>query len=352
MRPPPWQGPALPLGLCGTAVLGLALLLWPAARPALAAGWLAALLFWLGIALGALALLAIHALTGGRWGTALRPVLAPAAGSLPLFLPLALPLLLSLGVLYPWVAEPELAGHPDVARLYLNAAGFILRTGLALLLWSALAWLLLRLEQGPARQGVAALGLVLHGVAVTLLGFDWVLSLAPHFHSTAFGLSLLVSQLLAALAWAALCRGTGEDAAADLGGLLLAAVLGALYLGFSQYLVIWYGNLPHKAAWYLARQASPWLWLEALSLLLSGLLPLLVLLPGGLRRSPAAQARLAPWLLAGLSLHHAWLVAPAAGPWSLPAAALAMLSMGGLWLGLAYRPLAAWLAPAPQGRAA
>ncbi|MFC7610640.1 hypothetical protein [Teichococcus aestuarii] len=101
-----------------------------------------------------------------------------------------------------------------------------------------------------------------------------------------------------------------------------------------------------------ARRASPWLWLEALSLLLSGLLPLLVLLPGGLRRSPAAQARLAPWLLAGLSLHHARLVAPAAGPWSLPAAALAMLSMGGLWLGSAYRPLAAWLAPAPQGRAA
>ncbi|MXP62573.1 hypothetical protein E0493_04295 [Roseomonas sp. M0104] len=331
-----WVRLALLWGAGGTALLLAALLVLPQAREILAAGWLIGLLFWLGIALGALALLAAHALTGGRWGRALWPALAPAAASLPLFLLLILPLVVGVGRLYPWAGEP---GHPErdvVAQLYLNLPGATLRGVVALLVWSVLALLLVGLRPGGVRRMVAALGLVFHMAATTLLGFDWVQSLEPHFHSTSFGMASLVLQLMACLAWAVLLRPAPAEAAPDVGGMLLATVLGSLYLGFSQYLVIWYGDLPEKVAWYVLRQHWGWLAVELLSLLLSTLLPLVMLLPTAQRGSPAALAQLAPWLLAGILLHQAWLVAPGAGFWALPVAALAVLAVGGLWFGLAY----------------
>ncbi|HWL80628.1 MAG TPA: hypothetical protein VNR89_06740 [Roseomonas sp.] len=323
-------------GAGGTALLLAALLVLPQAREILAAGWLIGLLFWLGIALGALVLLATHALTGGQWGRALWPALAPAAASLPLFLLLILPLVVGLGTLYPWAPDPEHAARSIVAQRYLNLPGATLRGLVALAVWSALALLLVGMRAGGLRQMVAALGLVFHMVAITLLGFDWVQSLEPHFHSTSFGMASLVLQLMACLAWATRLRPTPSEAAPDVGGMLLAAVLGSLYLGFSQYLVIWYGNLPEKVEWYVLRQHWGWLSLELLALLLSSLLPLVVLLPSAVRGSPAALAQLAPWLLGGILLHQAWLVAPGAGFWTLPVAALAVLAVGGLWFGLAY----------------
>ncbi|HWX49801.1 MAG TPA: hypothetical protein VNZ61_17280 [Roseomonas sp.] len=334
---------ALLAGAGATVLLLAALLLLPAARAVLAAGWLIALLFWLGIALGALVLVAAHALTGGQWGRALWPALAPAAASLPLFLLLILPLVVALGALYPWTAEPEQVERAAVARLYLSLPGATLRGIAALVIWAVWGLLMVRLRAGGLRQVVAALGLVFHLVAVTLLGFDWVQSLEPHFHSTSFGMASVVLQVLACLAWAAGLRPTSTQAAPDIGALLLAAVLGSLYLGFSQYLVIWYGNLPDKVAWYVVRQHGMWLAVELLSLLLSTLLPLIMLLPSALRGSPAALAQLAPWLLGGVLLHQVWLVAPGAGFWTLPAAALAVLAVGGLWFGLAYGPIAGWL---------
>lgn len=341
---------ALLSGAGATALLLAALLLLPAAREALAAGWLIALLFWLGIALGALVLLAAHALTGGQWGRALWPALAPAAASLPIFLPLILPLVVALGALYPWAAEPGQAGQAAVTRLYLNLPGAMLRGIAALAVWTVLGLLLVRLRTGGLRRAVAALGLAFHMVAVTLLGFDWVQSLEPHFHSTSFGMASIVLQVMACLAWASGLRPAPAKAAPDIGALLLAAVLGSLYLGFSQYLVIWYGNLPEKVEWYVLRQQWGWLAVELLSLLFSTLLPLVMLLPSPVRGSPAALAQLSPWLLAGVLLHQVWLVAPGVGLWVLPVAALAMLAVGGLWFGLAYGPIAGRLAsPAEAG---
>ncbi|MBL6458730.1 hypothetical protein JMJ55_25680 [Belnapia sp. T6] len=325
--------------------LGAALLLaWGLLAPGLAlAGWLTGLLFWLGIALGAYALLAVHALTGGRWLAPLFPVLAPAVATLPVFALLALPLLLDAAALWPWIIEP-VGIKPDVARLWLNLPGLVLRSVLALLGWSVFGLLLV--GGGARRPGIGAPALILHAVAVTLLGLDWILALEPPFRSTAFPMWLGVTQVLAALAWAALLRPEprgGQGKAGDLAGLLLAAALGAAYLGFAQYLVAWYGNLKPRADWYLPRQEMPWLLLELGAIAASALLPVLGLLPARLRRSPRALAWIGGGVLAGILLHMSWLVGPRFGPWMLPAAALGTFAIGGLWLGLAGGPFAARL---------
>jgi hypothetical protein len=194
---------------------------------------------------------------------------------------------------------------------------------------------------------VGAPALIFHAVAVTVIGVDWVLSLEPHFRSTVFGAALGVTQLLAALAWAALLEPEPQGfrgKAGDLARLMMAAALGAIYLGFAQFLVAWYGNLPDKAAWFLKREEPPWILLEGASVALSAVLPIAALLPAFLRRSPRALAWIGAGVLAGVLLHVVWLVGPPFGPWALLSAALGTVAVGGIWTGLAGGPFAARLA--------
>jgi hypothetical protein len=335
-------------GLAGTVLLAL----WGLAAPGPAlAGWLAGVLFWLGIALGAYCVLAVHALTGGAWLTPLFPVLAPAVATLPVFALLALPLLLDAAAVWPWVADPAVMPRAVVVQWYLNLPGFVLRGAVALAGWSVLGLLLV--GGGARRPAVGAPALIFHAVAVTILGLDWILSLEPPFRSTVFGATLGVTQLLAALAWAALLEPEPagfRGRAGDLARLIMAAALGAIYLGFAQFLVAWYGNLPDKAAWFLRREALPWILLEGASVALTAILPVAALLPAVMRRSPRVLAWVGAGVLAGVWLHLVWLVGPPFGPWAIGTAALGTIGVGGIWLGLAGGPFAARLARAvPHG---
>lgn len=333
---------ALHLALAGLAGAAL-LLVWGVRAPGVAlAGWLVGFVFWFGLALGAYALLAVHALTGGAWLRPLLPVLAPAVATLPVFGLLALPLLLQAGEVWPWVTDPDAAMHPSVAAWYLNLPAFVLRAVLMLAGWSGFGLLLV--GSGARRPAVGAPALVFHAVAVGIFGVDWILSIEPRFRSSAFGMALGVMQILAALGWCALLApepAGDRGKAGDLARLLIAAALGAVYLGFAQYLVAWYGNLPDKAAWYLRRQAMPWVLLDAGAVVLCAVLPILALLPAAVRRSPNLLAWIGGGVLLGVLLHTAWLVAPPFGLWALPAAALGTMAVGGLWVGLAAGPFAA-----------
>ena len=112
-------------------------------------------------------------------------------------------------------------------------------------------------EHGLEATMSPAIGLVCHAVAVTILAVDWILALAPGFGSTAAGLALAAQQIMTALGLAALAGPQGR-ACGDVAKLLLAAVLGLVYLGFMTYLVFWYGDLPVRAAWYSLRAHGPW----------------------------------------------------------------------------------------------
>ncbi|KTS12374.1 hypothetical protein SB2_25390 [Methylobacterium radiotolerans] len=278
---------------------------------ALARGWLVAWLVWSAVPVGSLVLMLIHGMTGGRWGEALAPALRPAAALVPLAGLAFLGVALGLPALYPWAAE---AGRvkPDVARLYLDPALFDLRAALALAGWSALALLYLAGRCGPL---VAALGLSFYGLTISLVAVDWILSVEPHFTSSAFAAGIALHQILAALAWAAVASppGLDEARAADLAGLILASLLGVLYLGLMSYIVAWYGDLPAKAAWYLKRGTGAWVAVLAAAVALGGILPFAALLFARLRRSAAALRVVGLLVLVGIALHLAWYVLPAYG---------------------------------------
>lgn len=330
--------PAAPLLIAVAALIGTGLFLLLAPKAA-AGGWLVAFLFWSGIPLGGLLLLMIHVLTGGRWGYRFAPEFITAAAALPLVALLSVPILAALPGFYPWVFGHG-GVHADVHRLYLNAPFFIGRTALAFAGWSALAFVLPRLTDTAATV-LAGLGLIFYGVSISVVGYDWVLSLAPNFVSSSFGATLAFAQLASALAFAAIvARDDGDPAFADLGGLLLAALLGLVYVNFMALLIVWYGDVPDRVRWFVDRTQTPWLALSVLAFLLGSVIPIFSLFLGRWRQSPQALRVIGSVALVGIALFDACLIAPAFGPLALGAAAVATIAIGALLVAFMAMPWA------------
>jgi hypothetical protein len=327
----------IPSRLIAAGVGALAFLGWAAVtlgEPAAGLqGWLIGFVFVSGLSLGSLAIVLIHRLTAGRWGAAFAPELAPAAQLTPLLLLFVLPVLLGLGLIYPWAHTP-LEVDEGVRRFYLNPPLFWVRTLVALGGWSAIALSLHRIE-GPRGRLGAGLALAFHGLAVSLIGVDWMLSVKPSFTSSDFGMAFATEQLMAGFAFAALqARARAPDQpSGDIAGLLLATIIGLTYLVFMDYLVVWYGDRPPLDSWYVSRAGHGWrplVWLSLLCVVAS-----LVLLAArrafGTHRAVAGAGALA---LVGLLSLQTWLLAPAFGAQVLLPEALALLAMGGVWLAL------------------
>src|SRR5438132_2586017 len=138
-------------------------------------------------------LLLIHALTGGRWGYAIRPQLVAGMRTL-LLLPAVIPLLIVLRTLYPW-AGPDVAAHLG-NRFYLNLPFFLGRGAVYLIVWLGLAGLILRADARLTR--IAPAWLILLAITVTFVAIDTTMSLDPHFASSAYGLIAIVEMGLLA----------------------------------------------------------------------------------------------------------------------------------------------------------
>jgi hypothetical protein len=315
------------LAAAAAAVAGLIVLAFIEPRQA-AAGWLIGFLFWSQIPIGSLVLTLIHTLTGGRWGDVLRPVVRPAAAALPWLFLAIVPVFVGIALLYPWTA-PDPAVKPDVAADYLNVPFFIGRSLIALAVWSVLSLLMPRV--GARRALLAAgLGLLLYGIMISVVAIDWFLSLEPPFVSSSFGASVGIMQLVTAMAWAALLAPEAPDdpAVGDIGGLLLAFLLGITYVDFMALLVIWYGDLPDKVFWFVERDHFPWTAIAGAWFVLGSVAPIFALFLSRVRRSRSALRLVAASALTGSALYIVYLIAPHFGVGCLVPAALALAAIG------------------------
>jgi hypothetical protein len=291
--------------------------------------YLFAWLLFLGLALGGMANLMLHNLTGGRWGLAVRPAFEAAARLVPLAALLAIPLLLGMRSLY-----------PIDTGLWFAPWFFVARTVFYVALWSLLSVLIRR---NPS-QGLSAFGLIAYAFSLSLAATDWIAALVPEWYSTGFGLVVGTSQMLGAFALAVACAGLRDRAPPelchDLGNLLLMYVLTWAYLAFMQFLIVWVGNLPREIAWYVPRLQTGWLALGVLLVAFHFFAPLAILLSRAAKRSPQFLGGVAAALLAMHVLYVYWLVAPSVRPAGFHLAWLdpvALAALGGLWW-LTWRP--------------
>jgi hypothetical protein len=252
--------------------------------PAAPSAWLFAWFFFLGLPLGSMVILCLHALTGGRWGGPLRPVLTAATHTFPWIVLLGLPLLLALDELYPWLH----AGAENTAPWFLNRGFFLARLAIYFGVW-----LFLTRRISTAGAHTAAATTLAHGFLVTFASVDLVMSLQPGWYSTTFGLLIGTAQILTAFAFCAVAlrwlapAGEPQDFH-DLGNLLLAFVMTWAYIAFTQFLIIWYENLPHEIRWYLPRLQGVWAAVALMLVVLQFALPFLILLARRNKRRPAA----------------------------------------------------------------
>ena len=242
---------------------------------------------------------------------------------------------------YPWATDPATI-PADVARWYLNEVSFLIRTSIALAGWSLLAVIF---AAGLGSRLLAGLGLTFFGLTISLIAVDWYLSLEPRYVATAFAAMIAVQQLLAALAFAALIGGPviSGKVAGDLGGLLIATLLGVAYLELMTFVVAWYGDLPDKSAWFLKRAGSGWIAVLVIAILFGAVLPFGMLLIKAIRDSRRGLRMAGVLILFGTTLHIAWLLVPAfdaqAGVITIACAALAILVLVSLLIGSALRPV-------------
>jgi hypothetical protein len=287
----------------------LAVLGWFMPIEPLLRGWLVAFAVCGSIPIGSMIWLLIHRLTGGKWLIAAAPVLRPAAAMSPFLIAAFVPVLVGLHRIYPWAADPS-AIPPDVARWYLNGTSFLLRSLIALVGWSFFAVVF---AAGLGGRLMAGLGLAFFGLTISLVAVDWYLSLDPHYVATAFGAMIAIQQLLMALAVTALIGppATEGKVAGDLGALLIATLLGVVYLEFMTFVVAWYGDLPEKASWFLKRSSSGWITVLITALAVGAMLPFGMLLVQRIRQSRQGLRIASAAILFGTVLHFVWLLVPA-----------------------------------------
>ncbi|HEY2798913.1 MAG TPA: hypothetical protein VGK26_13570 [Thermoanaerobaculia bacterium] len=349
------RGPALIAGVVGCALCVLGAFLQPVQ---FFRSYLFACVFWAGIALGSLAVLMLRYLTGGAWGVPIRRPLEAATRTMPLVILFFLPILAGLKDLYPWARPEEVAADPILRHkaLYLNTGFFVGRGVFYAAVWLLLAYFLNRWSQEEDRSGDPAVlrrlqllsgaGVLTYGLTITFWSIDWLMSLEPHWYSTMYGVLLMAGQALSGLAFVTavtivlarfepLSKILSPEHLHDLGKLLFAFIMFWAYVSFSQYLIIWAGNLPEEIPWYLERLHGGWGWFGVALVLLHFALPFLLLLPVDANKNPRLLASVALFVVAMRAVDLFWLVRPVFSPGKLEVHWLdfaAFIALGGVWL--------------------
>jgi hypothetical protein len=295
--------------------------------------YLVAFCFWVSLGLGALFFTMLHHLVGATWSVVIRRISESLMLVLPVMAIFFIPLIFGIHDLYHWSHAEAVETDPllNMKAPYLNQVFFIVRSFVYFAVWTLLAARLYRMsiegdkEFGPGHadrmRRTSAWGMVLFAFTVTFAGFDWLMSLSPHWYSTIFGVYFFSGGLLGAVALLLVItlflRSHGvmtetitEEHYHDLGKLLLGFTIFWGYIGFSQYLLIWYGNLPEETVWYLDRWQGSWKAVSLVIVIGNFAIPFLILLFQRVKRRLGFMKGLAIWMLLMHWVDMYWLALP------------------------------------------
>jgi len=295
--------------------------------------YLTACFFWLSLGLGGLFFTMLHHLVDAKWSIVLRRLSENIMMTVPIMAILFIPLLFGIKDLFHW-SHPEQVAVDHLLQSkapYLNDTFFIIRTVLYFMVWCLLAFVLNKysLQQDRAHNDglfrkmriVSAPGMILFALSITFAGFDWLMSLDAHWYSTIFGVYVFAGSLLAMLAFLTysifslqsnniLTDVITPEHHHDLGKLLFAFTVFWAYMAFSQYFLIWYGNIPEETVWFIERWETSWKIISLIIVFGHFVVPFLVLFPAGAKRHRSVLVIVSLWLLVMHWVDLHWLVMP------------------------------------------
>ena len=333
--------------------------------------YLMAFVAWLGVTLGSMAILMLRHLTKGAWGMVIRRILGAAMRCVPLMVAFFVPLLFGIRRLYIWarpldaIADKHLREHlQEITRTYLTVNGFIVRAAIYFAVWWALSFFLTKWsaeqDHPPMRDNSARFkalsgpGLILYGITITFAAIDWIMSIDPSWISTIFGLSFLIGQVLSALCFAVVVERIlfrykpmsqllKPEQVHDHGKFMLAFIMVWAYFSFSQWLIIWAGNLPEEITWYMRRLNGGWGYVGLVLVLFHFAVPFVMLISRPFKRDITRLVWLAAWLLLMRYVDLFWVIEPNfSTTFNLTWLDVVVpIAMGGLWLAYFFRNLSA-----------
>ena len=329
-------------------------------------GYLVSFMDWLGICLGSMVILMIRHLTGGGWGMVIRRVLGAAMRTIPLmavfFIPIAW---LAVPRLYPWampsksiqnpILREHLAHNRFVVSGYLHWSGFVWRAVIYFAIWNLLSYLLTRWSKEQDKppvtdhslrfKAISGPGLIIYAFTISFAAIDWVMSLDPTWISTIYGLLYVAGELISALCFAVVIERIlfkykpmshllRPDFVHDHGKFMMTFVMLWAYFSFSQWLIIWSGNLPDEITWYMRRLHGGWGFVGLFLVIFQFAIPFALLLSRPLKRDITRLVWLAAWLVVVRYIDLFWLVEPNfSETFRVTWADLVIpFAMGGLWL--------------------
>jgi len=284
------------------------------------------------VAVGSVFLVALEYIGGAVWSTPMRRV-NEFLGALVLLLPLvALPLFFHLHDLFHWMHEEVVAADKVLAAKspYLNANFFLIRFAVVFALWSLFYVLFTRnsAKQDTTKDPrlttinirLAAGFLPVFAISLTLTAVDWAMSLEPHWASTIFGIYYFAGTVLASISAATIViilfhehgylPKLQRDSFYSLGALLFAFVNFWAYIAFSQFLLIWYANLPEETIWFMTRWKNGWEVVSILLIIVHFVVPYFALLTQDSKMDLKRLKLMAIWILFAHLLDLYWLVMP------------------------------------------
>jgi len=320
------------------------------ARRALYA-YLAAFVYWAGIAAAAMVFLMANEAANSRWYIVVRRLLESLTTVFPLLALLFLPIALGAGKIFPWV-DPTAAAHAPIQpwahgegklaihlwehrHPWMNLPFFLFRAGLYFAIWIGVASLMRRWSLAQDAGGGAELklkmrrlgagGLPFVALAITFAAFDWQMSLSAFLFSTIFGVYWFSGSLVAAIAALILAAAAASKVEPlrsainpnhihSLGKYLFAFTAFWAYIAFSQYLLIWISNLPEEVPWYLVRTDSGWKAVGVFLALFQFALPFVILMPRERKRTWRPLVAMSLWILAVHYVDVYWVVMPGLSP--------------------------------------
>jgi hypothetical protein len=356
-----WQRNSLLVGIAGAVLAVVALLI---DRQQFLRSYLFAYLYWTGMALGCLAILLMHHVVGGKWGMPIRRLCEAGARTLPVMGLLLVPVLLGMSTLYIW-ARPEAVRDAGIQSkaAYLNVPFFIGRAVFYFAIWFLYSHLLSKWSADLDRtrderliskmRALSAPGLVVLTLTTTFAFVDWIMSLEPHWFSTIYGAMFMIGEMVESFAFVIalmiilsktppLREYVTAQHIHDLGNMMFAFMVLWAYLSFSQFLIIWAGNLPNEIPWYVSRLRGGWGWVALAIVIFHFAVPFLLLLMRGVKRRMNRLFQVALLMIAIRLVDVYWITEPAFYGQKLSfhwADLVLPVAVGGIWLALFFGQL-------------
>lgn len=297
----------------------------------LAHAYLVPFIYFTFLSMGSLFFLSIHHVSKAGWSVNIKRIMESAGAFIPVAFFMALPLFYYGEFMYEWFDSAHVAADPILKNKspYLNVPFFIIRTCLFFGFWYFIHSKLVKFSRKQDEDGkiiwnekairYSIAFLLLFSLSFSFFSVDFLMSLDSHWFSTIFGVYAFAGAFQSALALIILLtiyfmpKSSGllnENHIHDLGKYLLGITLFWAYIAFSQYMLIWYANLPEETTFFMVRSKSPWMWVSISLLIFKFAVPFVCLLPRWVKRNTRTLSAICILILIMQYVDIYWLVYP------------------------------------------